>query len=422
MDNKVYYGEYSLEYWIELIMKGNIVLPEYQRSFAWSDDKRKALIESLKNNEFIPPIIIGSFKIDKIRQNILIDGQQRLTSILLSYLGYFPDKEKYKKVMRRKKNIDENDDNYDSQDDEGVDIVNWSLNNLIKINDRNLTKKELKTRLEKNEYFKEIKENAINDNDTILRERYIGFSYLVPSDDDPHSQQKFYSSIFRNINFQGVNLLPEESRRALYFLDNEKQSLFEPDFIKEMKGDYSIDFVRYLSIISQYIRHGETVNHLCKGFSGIRRLEEFYSKYIKTIVGDEESSEFPSYNTLFKDGHIKILNELGNIIVETGLSAKSFESIIDCDMYYFGLIYWFVFKSKQIDIKKWNELENNLEKLITKYKYPYIDNKGEPTPIHNESRKTNRHPKSPSLVGFIRQRVKDSIECYREVMEYGNEA
>ena len=97
MDNKVYYGEYSLEYWIELIMKGNIVLPEYQRSFAWSDDKRKALIESLKNNEFIPPIIIGSFKIDEIRQNILIDGQQRLTSILLSYLGYFPDKEKYKK-------------------------------------------------------------------------------------------------------------------------------------------------------------------------------------------------------------------------------------------------------------------------------------------------------------------------------------
>jgi hypothetical protein len=103
MDNKVYYGEYSLEYWIELIMKGNIVLPEYQRSFAWSDDKRKALIETIKNNEFIPPIIIGSFKIDEIRQNILIDGQQRLTSILLSYLGYFPDKEKYKKEMRRKK-------------------------------------------------------------------------------------------------------------------------------------------------------------------------------------------------------------------------------------------------------------------------------------------------------------------------------
>ena len=91
-------------------------------------------------------------------------------------------------------------------------------------------------------------------------------------------------------------------------------------------------------------------------------------------------------------------------------------------MYYFGLIYWFVFKRKQIDIKKWNELENNLKELITKYKYPYIDNKGEPTPNQSELSKMNRHPKSPSLVGFIRQRVKDSIECYRKVMEYGNEA
>ena len=65
-------------------------------------------------------------------------------------------------------------------------------------------------------------------------------------------------------------------------------------------------------------------------------------------------------------------------------------------MYYFGLIYWFVFKRKQIDIKKWNELENNLKELITKYKYPYIDNKGEPTPNQSELSKMNRHPKSPS--------------------------
>lgn len=422
MDNKVYYGEYSLEYWIELIMKRNIILPEYQRSFVWSDDKRKSLIESLKNNEFIPPIIIGSFKIGDTRQNILIDGQQRLTSILLSYLGYFPDKKNYKNKEQRKKTIDENDDNFDSQDDECVDIVDWSLNNLIKIDDRNLTKKELKTRLEENEYFKEIKENAINDDDTILKKRYIGFSYLIPSDYDLSLQQKFYSSIFRNINFQGVNLLPEESRRALYFLDNKKQSLFEPDFMEKMKGDYSIDFVRYLSIISQYIRHGETVNKLCKGFSGIRRLEEFYSKYIEKTVEGNESDEFPSYNMLFEEGHDKIINELGNIITETRLSEKSFESIIDCDMYYFGLVYWVVFKRKQIDIKKWNEIENKLEKIITQYKYPYIDNKNEPTPNPSESCKINRHPKSPSSVKFIRIRVKDSIECYGEIMGYGNEA
>ena len=35
MKNKVYYGEYSLKYWIELILKQNIILPEYQRTFLY---------------------------------------------------------------------------------------------------------------------------------------------------------------------------------------------------------------------------------------------------------------------------------------------------------------------------------------------------------------------------------------------------
>lgn len=36
MDNKVYYGEYSLDHWIKLILKKDIVLPDYQRNFTWS--------------------------------------------------------------------------------------------------------------------------------------------------------------------------------------------------------------------------------------------------------------------------------------------------------------------------------------------------------------------------------------------------
>lgn len=31
MNNKVYYGEYSLKHWINLILKGNIKLPELQK-------------------------------------------------------------------------------------------------------------------------------------------------------------------------------------------------------------------------------------------------------------------------------------------------------------------------------------------------------------------------------------------------------
>ena len=29
--NKIYYGEYTLKHWIDLILTGNIILPKYQR-------------------------------------------------------------------------------------------------------------------------------------------------------------------------------------------------------------------------------------------------------------------------------------------------------------------------------------------------------------------------------------------------------
>ena len=43
MENKVYYGEYTLKHWINLMLSGNIVLPEYQRHFVWRERDVKRL-------------------------------------------------------------------------------------------------------------------------------------------------------------------------------------------------------------------------------------------------------------------------------------------------------------------------------------------------------------------------------------------
>ena len=37
--NRVYYGEYSLKHWIDLILSKNLVLPDYQRYFVWNEKK-----------------------------------------------------------------------------------------------------------------------------------------------------------------------------------------------------------------------------------------------------------------------------------------------------------------------------------------------------------------------------------------------
>ena len=48
MDKKVYYGEYSLKHWIELLLKQDLELPPYQRSFVWSEEQVKEFVRGLK--------------------------------------------------------------------------------------------------------------------------------------------------------------------------------------------------------------------------------------------------------------------------------------------------------------------------------------------------------------------------------------
>lgn len=91
-NNRTYYGEYSLAYWIQMILKRNIVLPEYQRTFVWNKDDYTNLIDSFKEKQFIPPVIIGAYKTANGQDNLIIDGQQRLTSVLLAYIERFPPK------------------------------------------------------------------------------------------------------------------------------------------------------------------------------------------------------------------------------------------------------------------------------------------------------------------------------------------
>lgn len=53
MESRVYYGEYSLKHWINLLLKRNIVLPNYQRSFVWDEKDIKRLIKSLGEGQFV---------------------------------------------------------------------------------------------------------------------------------------------------------------------------------------------------------------------------------------------------------------------------------------------------------------------------------------------------------------------------------
>lgn len=145
MEAKIYYGEYTLRHWIELMLKGNIVLPPYQRNFVWTETKVLGLINAFTNKEFVPPITIGLFKKDGVTQNLILDGQQRLTTLLLAYLDLMPDAATFKAkneelTMGRLAEGDEIDE-YGGELD---DILDWTFQ---KLTEKGKSKSEIESKL-----------------------------------------------------------------------------------------------------------------------------------------------------------------------------------------------------------------------------------------------------------------------------------
>ena len=128
MKNKVYYGEYTLKHWIRLMLREEIVLPEYQRHFVWSEKDLKRLITSFKEGQFVQPVTIALYDDTNEKVNLILDGQQRLTSILLAYLGFFPDRKKFEEGSDM--TMTNEDDSASDEQHENKNIL-WQYTQLL---------------------------------------------------------------------------------------------------------------------------------------------------------------------------------------------------------------------------------------------------------------------------------------------------
>jgi hypothetical protein len=66
--------------------KKDISIPEFQRGFVWTIQQSSKLIESFLIGLPVPPVF---FYIDKENKNLVVDGQQRILSIVFFFEGYF---------------------------------------------------------------------------------------------------------------------------------------------------------------------------------------------------------------------------------------------------------------------------------------------------------------------------------------------
>ena len=403
MKNRIYYGQYSLKYWIELMLSKNIICPPYQRRFVWKQSDVQNFIENIKNDDlFIPPITIGVVKTNDVgsgtttqKHNYIIDGQQRLTSILLTYFRVLP------KPIR-----EFTDDSIIEDEDDGKkehkEVINkWQYNKLLELSPNINTIREIAINSGK---YKEFEIDGVDED--FFSNHFMGFSYIVPDADKEEEQTKYFSQLFNTLNAQGTPLTPRESRYALYFMDTKLEKWFNPEACKNIiiypnaAKSTSVDFVRYISIITDYVKRYRK-NDVLKGYDSrggddgkLKTYEEYYRKYIYAVVNNGDDDVFGNFNETFGDHYEELLSTLSTTITQMDIvNQHKFDSIVDSDFYFFGLVYYVIFIRKNIDANRSRQLTNLLNRKIEKYKAEF---KG----------------KNVCTVENIRTRIKQSIAIY----------
>jgi hypothetical protein len=85
-DIAAYPADYTLSVIDEMWKNGDIIVPSFQRKFVWTIKQSSLLIESLLMGLPVPQAF---FFVDPQNRNLVIDGLQRIMSIIYFFKGYF---------------------------------------------------------------------------------------------------------------------------------------------------------------------------------------------------------------------------------------------------------------------------------------------------------------------------------------------
>ena len=166
-------------------------------------------------------------------------------------------------------------------------------------------------------------------------------------------------------------------------------------------GLRKIDWLRYLSIVSQY-RVSINEHEVLKKYRTESSREDFYSDFVAYIIGlplnaDAKTFEGISEESIYKEEKWgERYKDLHNVVMQLkslmSLDNNAFPSWIDADLWLFGLIYFVLFENKTPRIDK--GLKDKIEKAIS------------------EMRKS--HAGRPNQLGFLRKRLRKSYDIYKK--------
>lgn len=352
---------------MESINNGKIQLPDFQRGWVWEDNRIKALIASITNNfpvgaamfldygddniRFKYRVVEGSPSIGQTPLELILDGQQRLTSIYSSLYNSNPVKtrtDKGKEIERYyyidiQKALDPTCDRIDAiisiPSDKKV-TSNFGRDVELDLSDNkkeyeakkfplNIILKPIEYQKWQNEYYAyynydpEIFKEFTEFYTKIILQVY---QYKIPviglEKDTP---KEAVCQVFENVNTGGVSLTVFELVTAIFAMndfelrkdwENKKEKCFSTDILSIVTAT---DFLQGCTLLAGY-RNGKTVS--CKKKDVLSLSLEDYKKYSTELcLGFEEAEKMLQEERIFSERDLPYSTQLIPLAVLCALLA-----------------------------------------------------------------------------------------------------
>ena len=401
------------------LMKKNdiqFVIPVYQRNYDWTIKECKTLLKDIKKagesgrEHFIGSIVYVDNHAPKtgIQELIIVDGQQRLTTIILIYLRLYKLAEELKDDKLRNKIYDYYLINkYADKDEEKIKLKPTENNDkALKSIFSNNEFKEKSNIIDNYNFFeKEITDNNYKNILTGLDRLIFVDMVLDKNEDDPQR-------IFESLNSTGLALsqgdlirnyilmkLNSKEQKYIYetYWEHIEKNARDESLNKDMVSDFIRDFMtsKYNKIpnkkrVYEEFKFKYSINNLDeieKYLEELKKYSIFYNKLLNPKNEEDEdisikleniktlevNVSYPFFLEVYNDYNSHIIDKKTFINIFKLIESFVFRRFI-CDISTSSLNKIFMVLSKDIDKKYYYQsLEEYLYKLKNTQRYPNND-------------------------------------------------
>ncbi len=283
------------------------VIPEYQRPYAWTEDEIRTLFDDFveftkkRKGQMSERYFLGcivSFKNNETQE--IIDGQQRITSLMLLLRSIYCKLEKMEIPTAESQNLMSKIKSTLWKEDEMTGNVDKKQILLISRVINNEGNEILKTILETGKANKENKDN--------YSKNYILFQKLIDelSQEMPLLFYEFILSILKYSILLPIQAESQDTALTIFStLNNRGLPLADSDIFKakiynELSAEQKQRFIEeWQSLEERALNHGES----------IQQLFYYYMFYIRALNGDEKTTTPGVRNYFLKSNLKELLNE-----------------------------------------------------------------------------------------------------------------